>query len=174
MQTGSYSVGSLAPNRFTRWCAFKSKPGFRRWIGPVQEAVLPHGSLFFGDMWGHVGTSVRKCQEYVPTEPTVTQQTKVSGSFFPGASSNSRMRIRIHSGDEHRLLLVLRVWAESKLQFRDCPGEASLLAFVTLISSWPLSLTRYLNVQSSVCSGHCGTGWFACLLQDPHSMARPQ
>ena len=28
---------------------------------------------------------------------------------------------------------------------RDPSREASLLAFVTLVSSWPLSLTRYLN-----------------------------
>ena len=55
-------VGALFNALNIRWCAFKAKPGFKRWIGPVQEA--------------------------------------------------------------------------------------SLLAFVTLISSWPLSLTRYLNAQT--------------------------
>lgn len=55
-------VGALFNALNIRWCAFKAKPGFRRWVGPVQEA--------------------------------------------------------------------------------------SLLAFITLISSWPLSLTRYLNAQT--------------------------
>lgn len=42
--------------------------------------------------------------------------------------------------------------------------EASLLAFITLISSWPLSLTRYLNVWSLVCWG----AWVsACVLEYP-------
>lgn len=37
--------------------------------------------------------------------------------------------------------------------------KASLLAFVTLISSWPLSLTRYLNVRNLVSDFD---GWECC------------
>ena len=78
-----------------RWCAFKAKPGFRRWVGPVQEARLA--------LCDCISMPLLAC-------------------------------------------------------------EASLLAFITLISSWPLSLTRYLNVWSLVCWG----AWVsACVLEYP-------
>lgn len=37
-----------------RWCAFKAKPGFRRWVGPVQEARLAlnqHNTSRSGRTW---------------------------------------------------------------------------------------------------------------------------
>ena len=81
-----------------RWCAFKAKPAFKRWLGPVQEAREARRERLF---------------------PAV-------GIVYSACS--------------------LRRF-----------GKASVLAFVTLVSSWPLSLTRYLMASCSALR-HGSTG----------------